>query len=265
MDIPIASDYYETSKERNIYLRDKVFPGNTRGFYTDYLRRISRASRLARKGKFGYDVYKDVGWSIFQDIEGHRGHFKIEGLDNLRNHKKPLVIVANHMSVLETQVMAPIIYPKKMVFVVKDSLMTHFLFGPIMEAISSIPVGRKNPIEDMKTVLEKGTELLHEGTCVTIFPEGTRNTEFNPSKFNSMGIKLALKAGVDVIPLALKTDFWGAGKKVKDFGKISRDKDIYFSFGKPMTPEGRGRDQHQECVRFIEQHLRDWGTPIVED
>lgn len=257
------TDCYETPEDKKIYFREKILPGNTRGFYWDYLRRIKGASKLSKKGLFPYPVYKDVSWSIFQDIEGHGGKFKIDGLDYLRHQKKPLVIVANHMSVLETQIMAPLIYPLEMSFVVKQSLMEHFLFGPIMTAISSIPVGRKNPIEDMKKVLEVGTRYLGEGRCITIFPEGTRNADFEPRRFNSMGVKLAINAGVDVIPLALKTDFWGQGKKVKDFGKISRNKEILFSFGEPMTPVGRGKEQHQECVRFITDKLRGWGTRII--
>jgi len=47
---------------------------------------------------------------------------------------------------------------------------------------------------------------------VLIFPQTTRDLRFDPNKFNTLGIKLAKRAKVPVIPVAVKTDAWGMGK-----------------------------------------------------
>jgi 1-acyl-sn-glycerol-3-phosphate acyltransferase len=134
------------------------------------------------------------------------------------------------------------------------------VFGPIMRSRKPVLVGRTNPREDLKVVLEGGTEKLNSGQSIVIFPQSTRALVFNSEDFNSLGIKLAIKAGVPVIPIALKTDAWGIGRLVKEFGPIDRRKKVHFAFGEPLTIQGRGSDEHQKVVNFIQEHLAKWGT-----
>ncbi len=91
-----------------------------------------------------------------------------------------------------------------------------------------------------------------------IFPQSTRSTVFKPEEFNSLGIKLALKAGVPVVPIALKTDAWGCGKRFKDFGPINTRKKVHIEFGEPMRVEGRGAEEHKKIIEFIHERLERW-------
>jgi 1-acyl-sn-glycerol-3-phosphate acyltransferase len=131
-----------------------------------------------------------------------------------------------------------------------------------MKARYPIVVVRKDAKEDFKTVMEQGKELLAKGISVIIFPQSTRMTEFDPSLFNSLGIKLAIAAGVKVIPVAIKTDFWGNGKWVKDIGPVNRDNPIFMTFGKPMEINGNGKEEHKQILEFITHTLRQWGGRI---
>jgi 1-acyl-sn-glycerol-3-phosphate acyltransferase len=79
-----------------------------------------------------------------------------------------------------------------------------------------------------------------------------------PEKFNSIGIKLAKRAGVAVVPLALKTDAWAPGKFLKDFGPIDPSRKVHFAFGEPVSVEGSGREQHETVVAFIQGKLEEW-------
>jgi len=63
---------------------------------------------------------------------------------------------------------------------------------------------------------------------------------------------------VPVIPIALKTDAWGIGRKLKDFGKINPLKPVRICFGDPMQIAGSGREEHESIVEFITAKLRDW-------
>jgi 1-acyl-sn-glycerol-3-phosphate acyltransferase len=82
--------------------------------------------------------------------------------------------------------------------------------------------------------------------------------EFRPAEFNSLGTKLASKAGVPVIPVAIKTDFWGFGKVSSYLGPIDRHKHVHIAFGEPMAVNGSGKEEHQHIVEFIQAHLEIW-------
>jgi len=106
--------------------------------------------------------------------------------------------------------------------------------------------------------MDKGKRLISEGWSIIIFPQSTRTTRFDPEHFNSLGIKLARAAKVQVVPVAIKTDFWGNGRLIKDFGPIDRQKDIHMVFGEPMTIRGSGGEEHQKGIEFIQSHLQGW-------
>jgi 1-acyl-sn-glycerol-3-phosphate acyltransferase len=71
-------------------------------------------------------------------------------------------------------------------------------------------------------------------------------------------VKLAKKAGVKVVPVALKTDFWGNGKIVKELGPIDRHKPIWFKFGEPFPISGNGKEENQKIIDFIKSSLKEW-------
>ena len=98
------------------------------------------------------------------------------------------------------------------------------------------------------------------GTSVIIFPQSTRAEEFKPSEFNSLAVKLARKAQVRLMPVAIKTDFWGNGKVslFKEFGPLHRDRTAYMDFGEPFTVKGNGNEEHQMVIDFIEKRLNKW-------
>ena len=96
-----------------------------------------------------------------------------------------------------------------------------------------------------------------------IFPQSTRLPVFDPAKFNSIGVKIAARAKVPVIPVALKTDMLGVGKVLKDFGPVDRTKDVMFNIGDPLPPTMDKKGIHEKCISFITSNLRKWGTQIA--
>jgi 1-acyl-sn-glycerol-3-phosphate acyltransferase len=99
---------------------------------------------------------------------------------------------------------------------------------------------------------------LQNGVSLIIFPQGTRKKTFNPSEFNSLGTKLAARTGAKVVPVAIKTDFWGPGRLSSYLGPIARKKHVYIAFGAPVAVSGSGKEEHQEIVDFISRHLEQW-------
>lgn len=194
------------------------------------------------------DILEKVGCKIY-----------IEGLNNIYALKKPCVFIANHMSTLETFLLPAMIRPaQKVTFVVKKSLIDMPLFGPVMRSRNPVAVGRVNPKEDLAAVLAEGQKRLEDGVSIIVFPQHTRAPDFDRKSFNSIGVKLARKAGAPVVPIALKTDAWGQGKKIKELGKIRPDLPIRFKIAPAMAIEGNGKSAHEEICAFISQTLAEW-------
>ncbi len=209
-------------------------------------------------------VYDDQKWvfgslRVFKLLESVGVRFEIENLGLPGRLQGPVVFVANHMSTLETFILPCLIQPRcRIVFVVKESLLRFPFFGRVMRARNPVAVGRKNPRQDLRVVLEQGSLRLGEGNSVVIFPQTTRSVRFAPEQFNSMGIKLAKRADVPVVPVALKTDAWGVGRWLKDFGPIDRGKTVRIAFGEPVTVQGAGQGEHTKVVEFIQGKLEGW-------
>lgn len=228
-------------------------------FYSQISFIVFKASSLAKKG-----IYDDEKWSsssldALKALESAGIRFEIKGVENFKNLNTPCVFVGNHMSTLETFILPCIIVPfKPVTFVVKQSLVEYPVFKHVMRSRNPITVTRTNPREDLKAVLEGGKKLLGSGTSLIIFPQTTRILEFDPKEFNTIGVKLAQKANVPVVPLALKTDAWGNGKVFKDFGKIDPNKKVYIEFGEPLFIKGKGQEEHKNIIDFISNKLNEW-------
>jgi len=250
---------YDTPENTPRSWADRFFLNSRLWFFLKFFGIIFRSRSYAVKG-----IYDDVMWAkssfdVFRLIERTGGRFHLAGIDNLHKNSEPVVIISNHMSSLETIVFPSIIAPfRRVTFVVKEELIRAKIFGPIMRSRKPIVVGRKDPRQDLQAVLTDGTRLLQDGCSIIIFPQSTRHLDFNPEKFNSLGVKLAKRAGVNIIPTAIKTDFWGNGKHIRDVGPISRQKPIHMEFGEPSAISGNGSQEHLKTIEFIQTRLSKW-------
>jgi 1-acyl-sn-glycerol-3-phosphate acyltransferase len=221
-------------------------------FYAKISTFVLKASRLCKKGIYTNDHWIQSSINTVKALESVGGRFEIENLDVIRKMNSPCVFVSNHMSILETFVLPCLIQPyRDVTFVIKESLLSFPFFKNVMRSRNPITVGRNNPREDLKTVLKEGQRRINAGISVVIFPQTTRSIHFDPKRFNSLGVKLAKRCKVPVIPIALKTDVWGTGSKFKDFGKVSPKKTAHFTFSDPLTVEGSGKEEHKFILEFI--------------
>jgi len=225
--------------------------------HTNVIKKIILSAIKANKGEYTYKELVIDGLKILDMMRDVGCKVTIKGKENLKDLTPPCVFIANHMSTLETLVLPGVIGGEfRVTFVVKSSLLKYPFFGKILSALNPIPVSRKNPKEDYKIVMQEGLKRLQEGISVIVFPQATREIIFDPSKFNTLGIKLSKKANVPAVPVALRTDAWGIGKIFKDFGKINPSKPICFFIGKPLYIEDKGFKEHLQIIEFIEQSLR---------
>ena len=256
-----ASDTYFTPSDSRGKFPNRLIKNSSLFFIIRFLHLVFKTRRLAVKGQLDRQAWAISSHSVMKLIENSGGRFHIEGLDNIRKAEGPVVFVSNHMSTLETMVFPCIIASEKEVtFVVKDSLVNFPVFGPVMRARNPIVVSRTNSREDLTLVMNQGKKFLEKGTSIIIFPQKTRKIKFIPNEFNSLGVKLAGRAGVQVIPVAIKTDYWGKGKFIKELGPIYPEKTIYMTFEKPMHIQGTGKEEHQKIIKLISSKLEEWSN-----
>ncbi len=257
MDVIQYTDDSYVTPERPLPLSARWFP--SLDFYWHAFLIVFEASRKAKRGR--YDTREWCGSSvrILRALERVGVRVHIEGAKHFRDLSGPCVFIGNHMSTLETFVLPIIISTyRESTFVVKQSLVEYPVFKYVMRSRNPITVGRSNARDDLKAVLDGGTERLKAGTSIIIFPQTTRTAVFDPATFNTIGVKLAKKADVPVVPIALKTDAWGNGKWLKDYGTIHREIPVHFAFGEPMKIKDRGAEEHQAIVDFISTRLKQW-------
>jgi len=251
-----CDDVYRTVPERLSWYA-KTFP--TLKFYGEFLTNVWRSSRMAQRGQYDAVMWSRSSCEVLRSLESVGVSFEISGMSHVRDLTTPCVFVANHMSMLETIVLPAILQPAlDITFVVKRSLIDYPVFRHILRSRGPIAVSRDQPREDFKVVMKEGCAKLERGISVVVFPQTTRSSTFDPDQFNSIGVKLACRAKVPVVPIALQTDAWGNGKRLKDFGPIDPQKVVRFHFGEPIQTEGRGEAQQNAIVEFIHSNLRRW-------
>ena len=255
-DLIFKNNNYE-SPARKLSLLARLFPTFT--FYLSLIFIVLKASRAAQKGAYSSDDWVESSYSVLRSLEKVGVRLHVTGIDNVKNTVGPVIIVGNHMSMMETLILPGIVQPiKPLTFVVKEALLNYPVFKYVMRSRNPIAVTRTNPRQDLKTVLSEGVDRIANDISVIVFPQTTRAHSFDASQMSSIGVKLAKKADVTIIPLALKTDCWENGRKIKDFGRLNLSKTAYFSFGPPLVITGKGDNEQEQINSFISSKLTEW-------
>ena len=256
------SDFYHTPVKEKLSVLEKMRIDSSVYFTLKYANIVLRTRNEAVRGVYDTKAWTDSSFEILKFIENAGGIFHITGMENITKSPGSVLFISNHMSTLETMILPSIIgTQKELTFVVKESLVKHPLFGDVMRSRNPIVVGRTDPRKDLEAVMNEGVEKLNNGISIVIFPQSTRSVEFKTEDFNSLGVKLAKKAGVKVVPIALKTDFWGNGKVIKEIGPLDHKKHIHIKFGEPMSITGNGKEDNQKIIEFIKASLEEWRNP----
>jgi len=101
-------------------------------------------------------------------------------------------------------------------------------------------------------VIQQGKKLLSEGVWVIMFPEGTRMPRGEKGTYQSSGVRLAIEAGVPVVPVAVTSaKCWPRKALIKTPGVVD------VSIGRPIDCTGRKSDElMREVEAWIEAEMR---------
>jgi len=139
-------------------------------------------------------------------------------------------------------------------FMAKKEVFDNKLAGPLMRGMHHICVDRSSGSASFVAALR----ALRAGEIVGIFPEGTISVSFEIKELKSGAVRLAMAAGVPVIP----TIVWGSQriwtKKVKR--NLRREKfPVTVAFGEPLYFD------KQSDVQVSESLLRDTMIAMLHD
>jgi 1-acyl-sn-glycerol-3-phosphate acyltransferase len=141
-----------------------------------------------------YYVVRAIAWlllKIFWQME-------VIGTENVPE-KGGVIIASNHVSYLDPVVLGAST-KRKINFIAKKEVFNNIFSTIILKNLIAFPVDRKNI--DMPA-FKKTMSILKEGRMLGIFPEGTRSLNGELQELKLGVIKIAMKAGVPIIPVGI--------------------------------------------------------------
>lgn len=130
---------------------------------------------------------------------------RVEGLDNIPAHGAA-ILASNHLSFCDS-VFLPLIAPRHVSFLAKSEYFTGrgvkgALTRWFLSGIGQLPIDRTDA-SAARAALETGKRVLAGGNLLGIYPEGTRSPDGRLYRGKTGVARMALEAGVPVIPCAM--------------------------------------------------------------
>ena len=155
----------------------------------------------------------------------------VEGLENVP--EGPAIIASNHLSFSDS-IFLPLRVPRRITFLAKSDYFTgRSLKGRLtaffMRGVGQVPVDRSGGSAS-EGALRSALKILGRGELLGIYPEGTRSPDGRLYRGKTGVARIALEAGVPVIPVAMINTF-----EVQPPGKVlPHIKRVGIRIGEPM-------------------------------
>ena len=173
----------------------------------------------------------------------------VSGLENIPPGKKPYVIVANHLSLIDILVLLSGLN-RSFKFMAKKELFSVPFMGWHMALTGYIPVDRKSA-QSSYAAMRKAMQWIRKGVSVVFFPEGTRSRSGQIQPFKIGAFKVAQEAGVMILPVVLYGTRDALPKKSWIIRRASR---FHLSVGKPV--EVQPGANHEEALLGLRDRIR---------
>jgi len=150
-----------------------------------------------RNGRIQHNFARLWSWLIMKTI---LSPVKVTDLDKI-DSSRPYVYAVNHSSALDI----PVLYtslPFHFRIIFKKELLNYPFVGWHLRRSGQICIDQQNPAASISTI-RAGLKTLKSGMPLVIFPEGGRTPNGDLLPFMPGAFFLAIKGGVDIIPVAL--------------------------------------------------------------
>jgi 1-acyl-sn-glycerol-3-phosphate acyltransferase len=180
---------------------------------------------------------------------------RVSGVENL-DPKATYIFAGNHTSQFDIYSFQAYC-PHDFRWIAKKELFDIPIFGLTMQRVGSIPIDRSRGREALKS-LNLAAKRIAAGSSVLIFPEGTRSKDGKLDEFKSGAFVLAIKSGVEVVPIGFNGAF-----SILPSGKLfPKSGEIIIRIGKPIpTRQYKTKDKqelacltHREVAQLLDEH-----------
>ncbi|HYH27939.1 MAG TPA: lysophospholipid acyltransferase family protein [Actinomycetota bacterium] len=189
--------------------------------------------------------------------------WRFEGLGNIPGHG-PALVACNHISYFDPLAHGYFIEKagRRPRFLAKVELYRNPVLRRALRGARQIPVRRGS---GERAPVEAALEALRSGEIVMVYPESTvtRNEDHSPMQGKTGIARLALGAGVPVIPLAVwgSQDVWQRGRR-----SLKRGRSIWVKAGTPLDVSVHGEDASSpEVLRKVTDRVMDEVALLVDD
>jgi 1-acyl-sn-glycerol-3-phosphate acyltransferase len=143
------------------------------------------------------------------------------------------IIASNHVSFLDFTFLGLAALPQHRLvrFMAKASVFGHWFAGPFMRGMQHIPVDRSAGT----AAFEAAVRSLKDGHVIGVFPEATISSSFVVKQLKAGTARMAVDAGVPILPAAV----WGGQRIATKRQKFvfRRDVPVTVIIGEPLVPE----------------------------
>jgi 1-acyl-sn-glycerol-3-phosphate acyltransferase len=181
--------------------------------------------------------------------------FRVTGR-RITDPRHPYVVVSNHESFVDILLISHL--PWEMKWLSKVEMLKIPLVGWEMQLAGDVPVERGASRSALKAMV-RCREVLRRRVSVIIFPEGTRSATGEMLPFKDGAFRLAIDAGVPILPLVV----WGTRTALRKHDwRVSRARaevrvlDPVETTGMTTKDVDRLREQVRETINRVREEMR---------
>jgi 1-acyl-sn-glycerol-3-phosphate acyltransferase len=169
------------------------------------------------------------------------------------------IVASNHVSFLDPLLLPLVVPRRRVMYLTKVKYIDKPFLHSFLRGAGVIPVATDEPSAAGGAVAA-GVRAVRQGRLVGIFPEGTRSRDGLLHRGKSGVARIALEAGVPVIPAGIS----GTERAFPPGARLPRPASVQIKFGPPITlsvPEGstasdaalsrRGTEQVMAAIREL--------------
>ena len=174
---------------------------------------------------------------------------RVEGRENI-DPAKPYIFIGNHCSMADIVTFQGYIN-HDFRWIAKKELFAFPVFGAGIRAMGFVSIDRSHGREAMKSLNAAAQEIAEGGSSVVIFPEGTRSNDGKLQQFKTGAILLAIKSGVDIVPVG----FNGTRRALPKNKLLSRGGEVVLRIGKPLSTKGFKARDKKDLAETLQQQV----------
>ncbi|WP_368488408.1 lysophospholipid acyltransferase family protein [Clostridium sp. BJN0013] len=173
---------------------------------------------------------------------------ELNGIENIP--KSTCLFVSNHQGFLDIPIIIHSV-DRTVGFIAKKEITRFKLIAYWMKQIKCVFIDRENIRESMKS-LNEAVQILKSGHSMVIFPEGTRSKGPTIGEFKKGSLKLALKAKVPIVPIAIDGSY-----KLREGNKhsIVKSAKVKVTICEPIYTDRLSKEELSDISNIVKQQI----------